>query len=344
MRGSLPDPATCTAAVNSPERPLTGRILAGRYLIGQRLGSGAMGCVYQARHLELGRICAVKVIRQELDAEEERETSPCPDDAVARFRIEALAASRLDHPNVLRVLDYGCEPEDNLWFLVTEHLDGEDLADLMAAEGPLSTDVSAGILQQVCAALQHAHGRGVIHRDIKPRNVRIVRREGDDGQVEARVKLLDFGTAMLLSGPGTQPTSDQILLGTPAYMSPEQASGQVLDGRSDLYACGVMLFEMVTGRLPFERSCPLALAAAHVSATPPPPRSIQDTVDADLEDIILRCLRKNPAHRPQNARELWELLGRLLVRPAPPHPGGGLSVSTAHTGPRHMECIPSHRT
>src|SRR5262249_2302259 len=148
--------------MRSPERPLTGRILAGRYLIGQRLGCGAMGCVYQARHLELGRICAVKGIRQGIEPEE-GETLSCPEDAVARFRIEALAASRLDHPNVLRVLDYGCEPEDGLWFLVTEHLDGEDLADLMAAEGPLCTEVSAGTLRQVCAALQHAHSRGVIH-------------------------------------------------------------------------------------------------------------------------------------------------------------------------------------
>jgi serine/threonine-protein kinase len=329
--------------MSNPERPLTGRILAGRYLIGPRLGSGAMGCVYQARHLELGRICAIKVIRQGVEPEV-GETFPCPEDAVARFRIEALAASRLDHPNVLRVLDFGCEPEDCLWFLVTEHLDGEDLADLMGAQGPLSTDVSAAIVRQVCAALQHAHGRGVIHRDIKPRNVRLVRREGDDGRVEASVKLLDFGTAMLLSGPGKEQASDQMLLGTPAYMSPEQASGQVLDGRSDLYACGVMLFEMVTGRLPFERSCPLELAAAHVSTSPPPPRSIRATIDPELEGIILRCLRKNPVHRPQSARELWELLGRLLARPALQGGAGDVAVSTSHTGPRHVECILSERT
>jgi serine/threonine-protein kinase len=283
-------------------------------------------------------MCAIKVIRQSFD-DEDWDTLSDPEDAVARFRIEALAASRLDHPNVLRVLDYGCEPEDGLWFLVTEHLDGEDLADLLAAHGPLPSERAAGMAREVCAALQHAHKRGVIHRDVKPRNVRVVRREDDEGQEQEHVKLLDFGTAMLTAGPGMDRSSDQILLGTPAYMSPEQASGQSIDGRSDIYACGVLLFEMVAGRLPFERSSPLELAAAHIHVRPPRPRSIQSSIDPELEGIILKCLRKDPADRPQSARELREALGRLLGRQAAGAPPDEPPISELMVNREDTACV-----
>ena len=292
----------------APPSSLTGRILGGRYRVGGLLGAGAMGRVYRAQHVELGMPCAVKVIRPP----ELGEADDDPDAARVRFRIEALAAARLDHPNVLRVLDFGREPDDDLHYLVTEQLEGADLADLLALEGPLSAPRLARIGRGICAALQHAHDRGVIHRDLKPENVLLVRREGDDGRPIEEVKILDFGTALI---EGEDPEAAfGVVLGTPAYMSPEQSSGAAVDARSDLYALGVLLFELCTGRLPFDRSTTAALAAAHASTPPPRPRAIVPDLDAELEAIILACLRKHPRDRPRDAREVREALGAVLGR------------------------------
>jgi serine/threonine protein kinase len=298
------------ASVETVSRRLSGRVLGGRYLIGPLVGVGAMGRVYRAHHVELGRTCAVKVmrIRDGQGADGDRIL------AVRRFRREAVAGARLDHPNVLRILDFGFEVGDSLFYLVTEHLDGEDLADVLAAERvlPLERIVEIGI--EVTRALAHAHDRGVVHRDVKPENVRVLdeRDDGERGPSErkTRIKLLDFGAA-LVRGQSEEPRG----IGTPAYMAPEQISGGEVDGRADVYACGVMLFEMATGRLPFERSSPLALAEAHESEPPPAPRSLRSDVDPRLEEIILWCLRKDPAARPQSARQLGEALASVLRPP-----------------------------
>jgi serine/threonine protein kinase len=299
-------PAT---APSSPS--LEGRVLAGRYRIVRSLGSGAMGRVYLAEHVQLGRACAVKVIRPPSQPGCNVTGLSSPSAQIERFRLEAQAASRLDHPNVLTVLDFGCELKDGLWYLVTEHLDGEDLVDVLESGQELSTGYVAAIVRQVCSALQHAHDHGVVHRDIKPENVRLVPRETDDGRLAAHVKVLDFGTAKLLDGTGRAAAGEPFVIGTPAYMSPEQASGRAIDGRSDLYSCGVLLFEMATGRLPFERSSPIAMAAAHVECRPPAPSAIRDDIDPELESLILWCLRKRPGDRPQTARELRDALDRL---------------------------------
>jgi eukaryotic-like serine/threonine-protein kinase len=258
-------------------------------------------------------------------------------EAVARFHVEARAASRLDHPNIVQLIDFGCEELEcggdapatarggSLWYLVTEHLDGEDLTDLLNAEPILPTARIVAIMRQLCAALQHAHDAGVVHRDVKPENIRLVPRMGDDGTMIEQAKLLDFGTAKLLwddrscALPSGFPLSEldedggPVVIGTPAYMSPEQAAGQRVDARSDLYACGVLLFEMATGRLPFERATPIALAAAHVECPPPAPSALNGAIDQRLEALILRCLRKSPDERPQSARALREALGRLAA-------------------------------
>ncbi|MFT3771889.1 MAG: serine/threonine-protein kinase [Minicystis sp.] len=283
---------------------LTGRILGGRYRVGSLLGAGAMGRVYRAEHVELGRPCAVKVIRPP--------GADDGDDAEARFRLEALAAARLDHPNVLRVLDFGREPIDGLLYLVTEQLEGADLADTLAADGPLPAARLARLGRGICAALQHAHNRGVIHRDLKPENVLLVRGRGDDGEPIEEVKILDFGTALIDGEDVDTPTG--LVLGTPAYMSPEQAAGAALDPRTDLYALGVLLFELATGRLPFDRATPEALATAHAIADPPRPSSLVPTIDRDIESIILACLRKRPRDRPRDARAVRERLGAVLAR------------------------------
>ncbi|WP_437767344.1 protein kinase [Sorangium sp. So ce281] len=410
LRASAP----LDAGLPSSERFLRGRLLGGRYLVEQMIGAGAMGRVYRARHLGLGRACAVKVIHERVAApraggrashrlcttrvaasprgegaghrgssgvserscsdERSRSGGARAGDAVLRFHVEALAASRLDHPNIVRVLDFGCEPVSlhgalgasadgheaappSLWYLVTEHLDGEDLIDLLNAAPILPPERIASIMRQLCSALQHAHDAGVIHRDVKPENIRLVPRIDDDGAPFEQVKLLDFGTAKLLHGdrsgafggspllPVPDEDGGRLVIGTPAYMSPEQAAGQRVDARSDVYACGVLLFEMATGRLPFERPTPVALAAAHVESPPPRPSAIHPAFDPDLEALILQCLRKNPDDRPQSARALREALGYIALRQArsaaderaaasrSPRPSEGARPATASSSP-----------
>jgi len=303
MLGTLPP----SSADPTSGRRLEGRVLGGRYLVGQMLGSGAMGHVHRAKHIELGRLCAVKVIREPRGGEDAcgREL----DEAIARFRVEAVAASRLDHANVLRVLDFGREPNDGVWFLVTEHLDGTDLVDVLGAEAPLALERIVTIARQICSALAHAHDRGVVHRDVKPENVRLVRGEDERGVPVEHAKLLDFGTAQIGDLPSQE--IDRMVIGTPAYMSPEQASGEPVDGRSDVYACGVLLFEMATGRLPFERPSAIAIAAAQVECPAPSPSDFNPEIDPDLERIIARCLSKRPQDRLQSARELRDALDRI---------------------------------
>jgi serine/threonine-protein kinase len=316
-----------------------------------------MGVVYAAEHLELGRPCAVKVIRGPMestsgpattqrvirarpaaqDAAHRRACRLAPSseqprgdvlDAVARFRMEARAASRLDHPNVMRVLDFGRDhdDDDDLYYLVTEQLEGKDLIDVLNAHALLPLPRAIDIARQLCAALAHAHERGVVHRDIKPENLRLVRREADDGRLVEIVKLLDFGTAQI---DGV--TAGTLVIGTPAYMSPEQAAGAPVDHRSDLYSCGVLLFEMVTGRLPFERGSATELAAAHLGSRPPLPSAINPDVDREVESIVLWCLRKRPAERPQSAREVREALDRIVRRTARRLPTGTIAEAPART-------------
>ena len=301
----MPDPESPPLPpANAPGGALTGQLLGGRYRVGALLGAGAMGCVYRAEHVDLGRPCAVKVIRADAAGRGGYVA------ALARFRVEALAGARLDHPNVLRVLDFGREPGGGPCYLVCEHLGGRDLADVLSAEGRLPEARAARIGAQIAAALQHAHDRGVIHRDLKPANVRIVRRSRDEGGDAEEVKLLDFGTALIEGVP----VSDGSVIGTPAYMSPEQLTAGPLDRRSDLYALGVVLFELVTGHVPFEQASVTALALAHVQTPPPRPSAFAGPLDPELEAVILACLRKLPGDRPADARAVRETLERVAHR------------------------------
>ncbi len=306
------------------------------------LGAGAMGCVYAAEHLELGRSCAVKVIRRSSARPEAREA------ALARFRIEALAGARLDHPNVLRVLDFGREPEGGLCYLVTEHLGGRDLADVLAAAGRLPEARVARIGAQIAAALEHAHDRGVLHRDLKPANVRVLqgRRRARPEDDRDEVKLLDFGTAHVAGGwppvkrargtdagsassPEAVPAGGAVM-GTPVYMSPEQLVGDALDRRSDIYSLGVLLFELLTGRVPFDAPSLPALVTAHARGKPPRPSSLAGPLDPELEGVILACLRRYPDERPANAGLVRQVLERALAR-----------VERAPRGPAARRTLPS---
>jgi serine/threonine-protein kinase len=332
---------------SSAERRLRGRLVAGRYLIQRMVGAGAMGYVYRALRVDLGVPCAVKVMRDPAASEPTARAR----EAVARFQLEAHALSRLRHPNIVQLLDFGRDADADLWYLVTEHLDGRDWTEVLDEGSALPTPRIVALMRQLCAALQHAHEAGVVHRDVKPDNLRLVPCSAPGGNSTERVKLLDFGTAILVSGassamgappgqaglrpqtpppmgappgqaglrPQTPPPWEDFaaadlerpVMGTPAYMSPEQATGRGVDARSDIYSCGVLLFEMATGRLPFDDAPPIALAAAHVEQEPPAPSSFHAGIDPELEALILRCLRKDPAERPRSARDLRDALDRL---------------------------------
>ncbi|HEU4631778.1 MAG TPA: serine/threonine-protein kinase, partial [Gemmatimonadaceae bacterium] len=217
---------------------LIGQIIADRFHVLAKLGEGGMGQVYLAEHVQLGRRCAVKLMRQALTDDAE---------AAARFRREAKNASEIAHPNVATVFDFGAT-SDGLTYLVMEYVDGEPLSSTLAREGPLEPARVATIARQVAEALAAAHALGIVHRDLKPDNIMLA--VGRDGR--EMVKVVDFGIAKAMEGVTQQVTRTGYRIGTPAYMSPEQIRGDALDGRSDLYSLGCILFELLTGRPPFE--------------------------------------------------------------------------------------------
>jgi eukaryotic-like serine/threonine-protein kinase len=277
---------------------LVDREIAGKLVIEELVGVGGMGAVYRARHKHLAKKVAVKV----LHARFREDLGFC-----ARFHAEALAISQLDHPNVVRILDYGQEP-DGLLYLAMDFLSGIELQELLRREGtlPLPRIVDVGV--QVSAGLGHAHARGIIHRDVKPTNIVLVRTDDDEGHTVDVAKVCDFGIA------GTAGDSRD-LLGTPAYMSPEQCDGSPVDGRSDVYALGVILYELATGQLPFNSSEPTKTINMQLNMPPPKPSSIRP-IDMRLEEVILKALEKSPSDRPQSMRELRRMLRDLLRPPS----------------------------
>lgn len=266
---------------------MIGRTLAGRYRIVRELGEGGMGSVFEAEHLTLGRRVAVKIL---LD---QHATSS---DFRARFEREAKVLSALSHPNIVTVTDFGFEAE--MPFLVMDLLEGRELGDLL--EEGLPARRAAGIARQLLRALAHAHASGLVHRDLKPPNV-FVRELGDGSD---HVTVLDFGLARQVEG-GATVTKTGLVLGTPAYMSPEQAAGEAADMRSDVYALGVLLFEMLAGRRPFPQRNPSELMRAHL-LTPAPPLSAFARVDPAIEALVARALAKEPKDRFADAREMMD--------------------------------------
>jgi serine/threonine protein kinase len=280
--------------------PLIGRTLPGGYVILDLVGIGGMGRVYRAEQTNLGRTVAIKIIHPHLVGEE---------NAAARFITEARAASRLNHPNSVAVIDFG-KTEDGQLYLVMEFLRGKDLARVQYEEGPLSFRRIVSVLRQVLAALAEAHHLEIIHRDLKPENVILepVRTGGDF------VKVVDFGLAKMREGTGPNITSPGIVCGTPEYMSPEQGRGDPLDPRSDLYAVGVIFYQLLTGRLPFEAESPTQVVLMHITEAPPDPRAAapERMIPSLLADVCLMALAKEPAHRFGNADEFAEALSDAL--------------------------------
>ncbi len=280
---------------------IVGRSLAGGKLrVEAAIASGGAGAVYRAAHRDLGRHVAVKLMK--------RDAGLAPHLTEA-FQAEAQAMCRLDHPNLVRVFDFGVEP-DGLLYISMEYLEGISLEQLVTRLGRLSLERAVEIMLQVCAGLWHAHSRGVVHRDVKPSNVMLVTGHDDDGRPVEVVKLCDFGIALQVGNRD----DDRRAVGTPEYMSPEQCKGAQLDGRSDVYACGVMLYELVTGRRPFDADSPEEFARQHLTIRPPPPSRFVPAMDPDFERVILCALEKAPEARQGSARELRQTLSEILAR------------------------------
>ncbi|HEX7838042.1 MAG TPA: serine/threonine-protein kinase, partial [Kofleriaceae bacterium] len=267
---------------------LTGAVLDGRYRVIEPVAQGAMGTVYRAERVKLGRIVAVKVLHEVL---------PHELSARKRFEIEAMAMAKLEHPHCASVLDVGVHNERP--FVVMEFVSGQNLKDLIAA-GPVAIPRAAEIVRQVLSGLAHAHELGIIHRDIKPANLVLSQKTG----LGDHVKVLDFGLARL-SDAGQNLTTG-VVVGTPAYMAPEQIRGQPLDARADLYACGVLLFELVTARKPFhsESDDPIEVCRMHLTAPIPRLADKLPGVDfGELEAVAARALAKARDERFASAQE-----------------------------------------
>jgi serine/threonine protein kinase len=290
---------------------LIGRTIAGKFLVEERVGSGAMGDVYRARHATLDTVIAIKIMRPDLAKDEMfRE----------RFYREAKAASRLEHANSVRVIDYGHDT-DGLIYLAMEFLAGRDLLTVLREDWPLSDERVVSIASQTLAAVSVAHELGIVHRDLKPENIMILPNADDLAQHRDIVKVCDFGIAKLNDprafqteggGAGKALTTSGTLIGTPEYMSPEQARGDPLDARSDIYSVGVILYQMLTGRVPFTAENMLGVVLKHVTDEPAPPSSMRAGVHGRLEAICLRALRKKREDRYQTAREMRADLKKAL--------------------------------
>ena len=268
-----------------------GTIFAGRYRLERKLGGGGMADVWLAEDQELGRKVAIKMLHDRYANDTQ---------FVERFRREATHAAGLSHPNVVSIFDRG--EAGGSYFIVMEYVEGRTLKELIVTRGPCPVPVAISYERQVLAALRYAHRNGIVHRDIKPHNV-LVDHEG-------RVKVADFGIARAGSSQMTEAGS---IIGTAQYLSPEQARGAPVDESSDLYSTGILLFELLTGKVPFTGETPVEIAMKHLSQVPPAPSSIRSEVPHDLDLVVVRALAKEPADRYRSAKEMdrdLELVGR----------------------------------
>jgi serine/threonine protein kinase len=308
-----PEPATKPVAAAEPARdpvarpagpavdpaidPLIGRVINGRYTVVEALAHGGMGRVYKAVQSPLDRIVAVKVMAGNLDDPSFNK----------RFFLEASVTAKLTHPNTITLFDYG-QTEDGIFFTVMEFLTGRTLSEVLRAEGPLDQLRTIHICSQICRSLREAHKLGIIHRDIKPANVMLMR-HGDDDDF---VKVLDFGLVKIFSGvgPGSEITHAGTFMGSPHYISPEQARSQSPDQRCDIYSLGAVMYHMLTGRFPFHAANPVDLILKHVTEPPVPLTKLRPdlNIDPDLEAIVLRCLAKARENRYQSMHDLLQAL------------------------------------
>ncbi len=315
-----PSRAGVSSSASAPD--LTGREIAGRYRILAKLGEGGMGAVYRGEQISLKRKCAIKLLKPELSSDA---------GLVKRFNAEAELVAKLSHPNVVNIYDFG-QDQDGTLFIAMEFIEGRSLRSAMIADGPLPVRRAVAIAAQVAASLTDAHAHGIVHRDLKPDNVMLTER----GREKDVVRVLDFGIAKLRDeNKQTVQAMTQAgdLVGTPQYMAPEQIRGDRIDGRTDVYALGAMLYEMVTGRLPFEGPTVMAILSKHLTETPPPPsvRRPDKGIPPPVDALVMASLAKDPAQRIASMELVGEQLAAIgaqlgspsqpFVVPSGPAPG-----------------------
>ena len=283
--------------------PFVGKVIDGRYEIQARIGEGGMGVVYKARQTSIDRVIAIKMLNAQMAADPTW---------VQRFYNEAKACSRLQHPNTIRMFDFG-QSGDGRLFMTMEFLDGMSLREAVS-KGPMAPQRVVKILIQCCASLAEAHSIGIIHRDIKPDNVFLLNMAGSPDFV----KLLDFSVAKLLEGDRMK-TQAGVVFGTPQYMSPEQGRGLPLDARSDLYALGILAFEMLTGNVPFNDENPMTVIQMHLHGAVPP---LPATIPYSVQQIVRRALEKDPSRRYQSSGEMMQHCQQVFAEVSQ----GGMSI------------------
>ena len=299
--------STCpkdSSALRQTSELMQGMVIRGKYEIVEKIGAGGMGSVYRAKHLAFNEVRAIKVVSSRLLEDES---------LLRRFKTEAIITRKLQHPNAVHVDDLDVT-DDGRPFIVMEFVQGRDLRKVIEQEGPMPVTRALGVIRQVCAALDAAHALGITHRDIKPDNILLVKQP--DGL--ETVKVLDFGIAKVREGAmdvgaGYTATKTGMVVGTPQYLSPEQAmgkSGDAIDGRSDLYSLGIVLYEMLTGQLPFESDTPMGLLLHHIQTVPRAPHEVRPDlgISPGLSAVLMRALEKNRDLRFQSADEMLRAL------------------------------------
>jgi len=301
IKRKLSDHDDSTGITNERSDPLIGMTINERFVVVAKIGAGGMGAVYRARQLGMNRDIAIKVLLRELT---ENET------VLRRFHLEALAVSKLKHPNTIQIFDFG-ETEDGLLYIAMELLEGRPLAKVLTDDKQVSVERSLHIMEQTAKSLREAHSKGIVHRDLKPDNI-FLQSVGEDGDF---AKVLDFGVAKVAEGDGQNKTLTKAgsIFGTPKYMSPEQSRGGDIDARSDIYAMGIILYELLTGRVPFNAENPLGILIKHLQEAPPPFQQVRPdlVIPEQVERFVHRMLAKQTELRPQTAEAVIREIAAL---------------------------------
>ncbi len=310
------DRPTAAASKESALDPLLGRVISDKFKILGFVARGGMGKVYRAEQTPLGRICAVKVLHPNYSGEHDPEFHK-------RFFLEASMTSKLRHPNTVTIFDYG-STEDGTYYMAMEYLEGYTLHRAIRLVGHMPEERTAHIARQICRSLREAHSLGVVHRDLKPANVYLLE-HGDEPDF---VKVLDFGLVKDVSSGSEELTKAGLFMGSPKYMAPEQINGAPIDSRTDIYALGVIMYEMVTGKVPFDRPKTIDILMAHANEEIPPIRQMNPAtrISPGLEEVIMRSVAKNPNDRYRSMDEVLAALKRL---------GGAMVAEPSMTIDRH---------
>ena len=305
---------------NPAPDPLIGRVIGGRFKVTALIARGGMGKVYRAEQAPLGRACALKVLNASYAGEQDPEFHK-------RFFLEASVASKLTHPNTVTIFDYG-RTDDEIYYMAMEYLEGRTLHRAIRDAGHLAEERAAHIARQVCRALREAHALGVIHRDLKPANVFLVQ-HGDEADF---AKVLDFGLVKNVSDKGEDLTQTGMFMGSPKYMAPEQIQGARVDARTDIYALGVILYEMLTGKVPFDRATSVNILMAHVHEEAPPMRQMNAviSVSSAMEAAVAGCMAKDPDQRFRSMDDVLAALKRV----------GESAASASIRGPASAGSVP----